>query len=373
MRARPAILIVLAAAGAWAGEICVDKNGDGDVSEDECVEIADAESGARPLAPERAPVRFRPPGPPSQPAEGPLLELPAKPLGWVSDFAGILAGPNKLSLDGVSNGLERRSSAELAVVTVASLQGRAPQAYARALFNRWGVGKKGKNNGVLMLVAPNERKVWIEVGYGLEGILPNDRVAGIINRDILPEFKRGDYPQGMLNGAIALAAAMEGRAPARRFFAPEASGSGRITDSYLAPPVAFKLIGLLFGWALLGASVNRRVEPESRWKLRLVGIVGAAVGAIPLIEAAVEGALSSCQKEVLVFGGVAALCYLVGMTGGDTSGSGGGSTRYRTRSSIFGGGGGFGGSSSGGGGSSGGGFGGFGGGSSGGSGAGGSW
>ncbi|MFQ5762753.1 MAG: TPM domain-containing protein, partial [Candidatus Bathyarchaeia archaeon] len=98
-------------------------------------------------------------------------DIPPQPEGYVSDFAGVLTESTRNELENQISQIERQTSAEIAVVTVPSLEGRNVDEYAVSLFDKWRIGKKEKENGVRLLVAPGERKVRIEVGYGLEPIL----------------------------------------------------------------------------------------------------------------------------------------------------------------------------------------------------------
>ncbi len=111
-------------------------------------------------------------------------DLP-KPTGRINDFAGVLDEPSESQLDSLLTALETDTTAQVAVVTMDSLDGANVEEYATKLFNAWGIGQKGKDNGVLVLVVPSERVMRIEVGYGLEGILP-DGLAGAVMRDELP-------------------------------------------------------------------------------------------------------------------------------------------------------------------------------------------
>ena len=106
------------------------------------------------------------------PPTAPAAELP-KPHGLVTDLAGVLDADGKAGIEALLRETEQNTSAEIALATVPSLDGRTVEDYANALFNEWGVGKRGKDNGVLVLVAPTERKIRIEVGYGLEPVLPD--------------------------------------------------------------------------------------------------------------------------------------------------------------------------------------------------------
>jgi uncharacterized protein len=131
------------------------------------------------------------------------------PLGAVSDFAGIMAEEDIRHIGGLASALKQKTGAELAVVTVDTIGAAASiEEYALDLFARWGIGQKGKDNGVLLLLAMKERQVKIEVGYGLEGALPDSMIGRILDRAVLPLFKEENYSGGLLLGAQALAAAV---------------------------------------------------------------------------------------------------------------------------------------------------------------------
>lgn len=127
------------------------------------------------------------------------------PNGPVNDFANILDDATEARLRAVIEAIERETTAEIAVATVPSLDGSSVEDAATRYFNAWGVGQKSLNNGVLLLVAPNEREVRIEVGYGLEPILPDGLAGEVIRREVLPKFKDGDYPGGIVAGVDRLA------------------------------------------------------------------------------------------------------------------------------------------------------------------------
>jgi uncharacterized protein len=129
--------------------------------------------------------------------------LPAL-TGRVVDQAGILSPGVEKALASLSSELERRTTDQLVIVTLPNLDGRPIEDVGLALGRGWGIGQKEKDNGVLLVVAPNERKVRIEVGYGLERILPDERAAEIIQRDLLPRFRQSEFDQGILAGAEAI-------------------------------------------------------------------------------------------------------------------------------------------------------------------------
>lgn len=124
--------------------------------------------------------------------------------GRVVDSAGLIPPGDEARLVRALESLERRTTDQLVIVTVESLGGRSIEEYGVSLGNQWGVGQEDKDNGVLLIVAPSERKTRIEVGYGLEPILTNQRAAEIIERELVPNFREGKYSAGIEVGAIAI-------------------------------------------------------------------------------------------------------------------------------------------------------------------------
>jgi uncharacterized protein len=120
--------------------------------------------------------------------------------GRVVDQANIIAAATRSAIEPKLVDLESKSGIQLVVATVSSLQGEEIEPYANKLFRAWKLGEKTKNNGVLLLVAPNERRVRIEVGYGLEGTLTDALTKIIITNAIAPRFKAGDFSGGVARG-----------------------------------------------------------------------------------------------------------------------------------------------------------------------------
>lgn len=120
--------------------------------------------------------------------------------GRVVDQAEIIPPETEAALVPKLADLERRSGIQLAVATVRTLEGQAIEPYANELFRTWGLGEAERDNGVLLLVAPNERRVRIEVGYGLEGTLTDALSKIIITNAITPRFKAGDFGSGVTRG-----------------------------------------------------------------------------------------------------------------------------------------------------------------------------
>jgi uncharacterized protein len=128
-----------------------------------------------------------------------------KPTGFVNDFANVIPGPQRSRIAAVCTELNRKTGAELAVATVPDLGGSTVEVYANRLFQEWGLGQKGKDNGVLILLAVADRKIWIEVGYGFEAILPDGKVGGILDEYAMPFLRRNDFGNGLFATTAAVA------------------------------------------------------------------------------------------------------------------------------------------------------------------------
>jgi len=126
------------------------------------------------------------------------------PTGYVSDLAGVIAPEAKTRLEALCTEVEQKTGAQMAILTVQSLEGESVENYAVDLFKQLGVGSKKDNRGVLLLVAPNERKYRIEVGYGLEPVI-NDARAGDAGRAMVPYLRQRDYGKAAEVGAWQLA------------------------------------------------------------------------------------------------------------------------------------------------------------------------
>ncbi|KYC37297.1 hypothetical protein WA1_47650 [Scytonema hofmannii PCC 7110] len=130
--------------------------------------------------------------------------------GWVTDMAGILSNETETQLNQMISQLEAKKGVEIAVVSVPkTAPADSPKKFATELFNHWGIGKKGQNNGVLFLISVGDRRVEIETGNGVEAILPDAKVGNIIDTQIIPKFKKGDFEGGTLAGTKALVVILE--------------------------------------------------------------------------------------------------------------------------------------------------------------------
>jgi uncharacterized protein len=130
--------------------------------------------------------------------------------GRVVDDAGVLSASTQTQLTDMLAAHERATGQQVVVVTLDSLQGYTIEDYGYQLGRNWGIGQKGKNTGAILIVAPKDHKVRIEVGYGLEGQLTDAVSATIIQSIILPSFKRGDFDAGVLAGTKSILSVLGG-------------------------------------------------------------------------------------------------------------------------------------------------------------------
>ena len=141
---------------------------------------------------------------PAADAAGELLPKPAQ-REYVVDTAGIVSAEDRAQIEKIGEELREKTKAEIVVVTVHTLDGADIESYANKLFRSWGIGDKQKENGVLLLIAKDDRKFRIEVGYGLEGEITDGRAGEILDK-MKPYFRDEKYSEGVLNAYQKLAA-----------------------------------------------------------------------------------------------------------------------------------------------------------------------
>lgn len=132
------------------------------------------------------------------------------PVGYVNDFAGLFSDAFRQELEEDLKNFEQETGAEIAVVTVETLGETYLEDYAVRLFEQWGIGKKDRDNGLLLLIAKNERQIRIEVGYGLEPVVTDAAAGRIIRDQISPSFKAGDYEKGVRQGTEVIKSSVRG-------------------------------------------------------------------------------------------------------------------------------------------------------------------
>ncbi len=193
---------------------------------------------------------------------------PGSATGYVNDFAGVMSKEKVSELSSFLTAYTASTTNEIAVVTVQSLQGDTVENYANQLFKEWGIGSK-KNNGILFLVAVEDRKMRIEVGYGLEGDLTDLQSSKILDGIVKPFFKNNDYTGGIDAGVRAITRTLNGNAE----FLNSIPEQGKENNDIVGLGVfAIYMMGMLVGW--LGSVLGRS---KSWW---LGGLLGGTLGLI---------------------------------------------------------------------------------------------
>ncbi len=226
------------------------------------------------------------------------LEVP-RLTGHVNDYAGMLSTAAKHQLEAALKDFAQKESTQIVVLTIPSLKGDALEDFSIRVAEAWKIGQEGLDNGAILLIAKNDRKIRIEVGYGLEGRLTDLLAGRIIRNEIAPYFKRGQFDQGIVAGVAAMVGAVRGEYTS-------ATPVKKDKPNKQGVPV-FALIGLFFLINALG---------------RASRVMGAATGAVLF---PIAGALFFGLKPLLLLvlvpvGLVAGL--FIGLMGGPLAGRG---------------------------------------------------
>lgn len=190
--------------------------------------------------------------------------------GRVVDQANILPAETEAQLTAQLEALEAQSTRQLVVATVNSLEGYDISDYGYRLGREWGIGQEGEDNGAILLVAPNERRVRIEVGYGLEGYLTDALSSLIIQNVILPEFRNGDMPGGVVAGSEAIIAQLQLPPDEAARIATQAGETRRTEQSEGGFPVG-SLIWLAFMFLFFVLPLLRGRSRRRKYKKRKKG------------------------------------------------------------------------------------------------------
>jgi uncharacterized protein len=195
-----------------------------------------------------------------------------RPEGYVNDFAGVLNEQAKAQLTALCAEVDQKTKAQIAVVTIHSLEGVPVEDFGIRLATRWGVGHKGDNRGVLILLAVDDHKYRTEVGYGLEPILPDGKVGGF-GREMVPRLRAGDYSGALLHLTSEVAAVIaQDRGVALGNLAHEQPTAPREEPGVfrLFPALGLLLLVLAFGgmgllFAIIGGVAGRRSRRGAWW------------------------------------------------------------------------------------------------------------
>lgn len=243
--------------------------------------------------------------------------------GYINDYANMISTPTEVRLERALQSFELTDSTQIAILTVDSLEGDPLEDFSIRVAEKWGIGQKGKDNGVLLLVAKTEHQARLEVGYGLEGVLTDLLAGRIIDTIITPRFKAGRFDEGFEAGVVAVVKATRGEFKA----APSSTHRGRRGEP--SPLVSYLFLGGLF-IAFLGSASRKLGMVAGAIILPIAVLLGlpSAIGWLILLLLIPAGAFSGLLLPLLLAGflrGGGGMYMGGGMYGGGmSSGMGGG-------------------------------------------------
>jgi len=193
---------------------------------------------------------------------------PGRPTGFVNDYANVLSAQSKAELEAMLSSYEEQTGSEISVVTIPRLSDETIETYAVRLFEDWGIGKRGQDNGALFLIAVDDREMRIEVGYGLEPDLTDIESKQIVTNVVPPYFQSGDFDEGVRAGVVGMIQAIgkDFDAPAAALRTKPVEGGGIQWGNFFW--------FFIFGFMWLGSVLSRS---RSWWA---GGIVGAVLGLV---------------------------------------------------------------------------------------------
>lgn len=229
------------------------------------------------------------------------LEVP-RLQGRVNDYAELLSPATEASLESVLKSLESSDSTQIVVLTIGSLQGDSLEEFSLRVVEDWKIGQQGLDNGVLLLVARDDRKIRIEVGYGLEGKLTDMTAGRIIGNVMGPRFKQGDFNQGIIDGIGAIVMTVRGEFTAAAETKP--NGSGREDPGGL-------LTSMIFIFFIFGSLLRKS-------KVAAAAVGGIATPLLAFLLFGITGLALLALIPIGMFGGLMAAA-LAGTGGGAVS------------------------------------------------------
>jgi uncharacterized protein len=181
-----------------------------------------------------------------------------QPTGYIDDYAGVVSPPAKSEMEALCNELHTKTKAQVFLVTINTLEGEPVETFANELFAKWKIGEKKTDRGILLLFAIKDRKRWIEVGYGFEGIL-NDAKVGDIGREMVPALKAADYDEATKIGlqevskviATDSGVTLDGLSPPNEEQDQSAPSASQPAPSSEHPYLVRSLIAFMFGPLIL--------------------------------------------------------------------------------------------------------------------------
>lgn len=196
------------------------------------------------------------------------LDIPSEPQGYINDYAGLVDPQVEQSLERELYKFEQSDSTQIVVATFDSLEGGSLEDFSIRLADQWKIGQKGNDNGVILLIFKNDRKLRIEVGYGLEHKLTDALSSQIISGDIVPYFRKGQFEKGIVAGVRAIEQVVRGEYTAK-------AKKSKKKDLSLLQALFFLLIFFIIPWFFRGARYSKRGRSSGF----LAGaILGSALG-----------------------------------------------------------------------------------------------
>jgi len=154
------------------------------------------------------------------------LPVPDQPQSWVNDYAGVFSSAQASALDHKLNEFEYRSSTQIFIVTLSNNGGYAASDLSQRIGERWGVGQQGKDNGLLVLMDMQDNDVFISTGYGLEEYIPDGTASRIIENEMLPNFRKGDFYAGVDSATSIMISLLDGKFTPDEYRKQKSSGGG---------------------------------------------------------------------------------------------------------------------------------------------------
>ena len=215
-----------------------------------------------------------------------LAQVPVPPLkARVTDLTGTLNQQQHSALEQTLGEFEARKGSQLAVLLVPTTKPETPVEYGVRVFDAWKLGRKGVDDGVLLLVAKEDRRVWIVTGRGVEGVLPDAIVKRIVEEDITPRFKQGDFYGGIRAGADRMMRLIEGEqfpAPQARPAAPRSLNTEVLFFGVIFVLILGGILRAIFG-RLIGAGVIASITALAAWVILSSLAIGAIAGVIAFV------------------------------------------------------------------------------------------
>ena len=188
------------------------------------------------------------------------VSLSVPPLkGHVNDYADLLSGSERIALESMLRNFEARTTDQVVLLTLPSLEGDSLEDFSIRVAEQWKIGQKGKDNGAIFLVAVKDRKLRIEVGYGLEGVLTDAECSGIIRHTVTPLFRQGRYEQGIRAGLNSILQTIDGewQVQATNEVRPDRRGKTRASGLLVSLLVLLFFFSRFGRFFLLGGLLGR--------------------------------------------------------------------------------------------------------------------